>query len=116
MVIILMLVILCCLYPHFSFEQGVIAVHNLRIWALTMDKVALSAHVAIRKQQFQAVFCVVRWANVYCVVGPGSRTQEVLLQASRLVRSRFDVYEMTLQIEEFEAGMEDCAQCQDPLD
>ncbi|KAI9564394.1 hypothetical protein GHT06_008133 [Daphnia sinensis] len=75
--------------------DGVIRVHNLRIWALTMDKVALAAHLAIR---------------------PGARTQEVLLQASRLVRSQFDVYEMTLQIEEFEAGMEDCIQCQDPLD
>lgn len=42
--------------------------------------------------------------------------QQVLLQASRLVRSRFNVFEMTLQIEEFESGMEDCAQCKDPVD
>jgi zinc transporter 2 len=48
--------------------------------------------------------------------GPGVKTQQVLLQASRLVRSRFNVFEMTLQIEEFEAGMSDCTQCQDPLD
>lgn len=36
----------------FAFEQGVIRVHNLRIWALTMDKVALAAHLAIRKHQY----------------------------------------------------------------
>ena len=29
--------------------EGVSRVHNLRIWALSMDKVALSAHLAIRK-------------------------------------------------------------------
>ncbi|XP_046439387.1 zinc transporter 2-like [Daphnia pulex] len=75
--------------------DGVIRVHNLRIWALTMDKVALSAHLAIRR---------------------GSKTQEVLIQASQLVRSKFNVFEMTLQIEKFEAGMEDCVQCQDPVD
>lgn len=51
-----------------------------------------------------------------CFIGPGSNTQEVLMQASRLVRSRFNVFEMTLQIEKFEAGMEECVQCQDPVD
>ena len=29
--------------------DGVLKVHNLRIWALSMDKTALSAHLAIRK-------------------------------------------------------------------
>ena len=38
------------------------------------------------------------------------------MQASRLVRSKFNVFEMTLQIEKFEAGMEECVQCQDPVD
>ena len=31
---------------------GVTKLHNLRIWALTMDKIALSAHLAIRKVLF----------------------------------------------------------------
>ena len=47
---------------------------------------------------------------------PGVHSKDVLLRASRLVRSKFNVFEMTLQIEEFQAGMEDCTQCQDPLD
>lgn len=29
--------------------EGVKRVHNLRIWALSLDKVAMSAHVAISK-------------------------------------------------------------------
>lgn len=30
-------------------QPGVYQVHNLRIWALSMDKIALSAHIVIRK-------------------------------------------------------------------
>ena len=44
------------------------------------------------------------------------KAQQVLLQASRLARSQFNVFEMTIQIEDFESGMEDCERCQDPLD
>lgn len=29
--------------------DGVVRVHNLRVWALSLDKTALSAHLAIRK-------------------------------------------------------------------
>lgn len=29
--------------------EGVKRVHNLRIWALSLDKIALSAHIAISK-------------------------------------------------------------------
>ena len=29
--------------------DGIVAVHNLRIWGLTTDKTALSAHIAISK-------------------------------------------------------------------
>lgn len=88
-----------------------------------MDKTALAAHLAIRK--FRIIAQVIAQKRTIeswflnltsSVSGPGVKTQQVLLQASHLVRSRFNVFEMTLQIEEFEAGMEDCAQCQDPLD
>lgn len=30
--------------------EGVMKVHNLRIWALSLDKTALSAHLAISKR------------------------------------------------------------------
>ena len=33
----------------FTQIEGVVKVHNLRIWALSLDKSALSAHIAISK-------------------------------------------------------------------
>lgn len=32
-------------------QEGVQQVHNLRIWALSMDKIALSAHIVIRESE-----------------------------------------------------------------
>ncbi|XP_049882624.1 zinc transporter 2-like isoform X2 [Pectinophora gossypiella] len=72
---------------------GVVRVHNLRMWALSLDKTALSAHLAIRT---------------------GVSPQKVLEQATRLVHDKYDFFEMTLQIEEFSDGMEDCSQCKMP--
>ena len=34
--------------------EGVKEVHNLRIWALTMDKTAVSVHVALGRQLINA--------------------------------------------------------------
>ncbi|KAI5753804.1 hypothetical protein M8J77_003480 [Diaphorina citri] len=73
--------------------EGVEKVHNLRIWALSLDKAALSAHLAVK---------------------PGTDAGLILKQASRLVHTKFDFFEMTLQIEEFNATMEACDQCQSP--
>jgi zinc transporter 2 len=36
--------------------DGVVKVHNLRIWALSLDKTALSAHLAISQYIFQHPF------------------------------------------------------------
>ena len=33
----------------FKTVDGIVAVHNLRIWGLTTDKTALAAHLAIGK-------------------------------------------------------------------
>ncbi|XP_037079838.1 zinc transporter 2-like isoform X2 [Pollicipes pollicipes] len=72
---------------------GVVKVHNLRVWSLSMDKPALSAHI---------------------VIGLGVQPQEVLGQATLLVRAKHDFYEMTLQIEEYHEKMQDCDQCLGP--
>ncbi|XP_041974775.1 zinc transporter 2-like isoform X2 [Aricia agestis] len=72
---------------------GVLRVHNLRMWALSLDKTALAAHLAIRS---------------------GVSPQKVLEQATRLVHEKYNFFEMTLQIEEFNDGMEDCSQCKMP--
>ncbi|ENN81139.1 zinc transporter 2 isoform X2 [Dendroctonus ponderosae] len=73
--------------------DGVKRVHNLRIWALSLDKIAMSAHVAI---------------------SPGTNPQNVLMMATKNIHDKFNFFEMTLQIEDFEEFMEDCKQCQNP--
>lgn len=35
----------------FLSVEGIVAVHNLRIWGLTTDKTALAAHLAIGKNE-----------------------------------------------------------------
>lgn len=48
------------------------------------------------------------------VLGPGTNSHDVLKAASRLIHSKFNFFEMTLQIEDFQEGMKDCSQCQCP--
>ncbi|XP_073993058.1 proton-coupled zinc antiporter SLC30A2-like isoform X2 [Rhodnius prolixus] len=71
--------------------EGVVAVHNLRIWALTLDKTALAAHVVIK---------------------PGVSPSDVLKEASKKIHGKYNFFEMTLQIENFQPKMEYCKQCQ----
>ncbi|XP_012274356.1 zinc transporter 2 isoform X2 [Orussus abietinus] len=73
--------------------DGVVKVHNLRIWALSLDKTALSAHLAII---------------------PGTSPQEILRTATRNIHDKYNFFEMTLQIEEFNENMENCKQCKSP--
>ncbi|KAK0098277.1 hypothetical protein PV326_009912 [Microctonus aethiopoides] len=70
--------------------DGVVKVHNLRIWALSLDKTALSAHLAINA---------------------GTSPQQILRTATRNIHDRYNFFEMTLQIEEFNLKMENCKQC-----
>ncbi|XP_012149320.2 proton-coupled zinc antiporter SLC30A2 isoform X1 [Megachile rotundata] len=70
--------------------EGVVKVHNLRIWALSLDKTALSAHLAIK---------------------PGTSPQDILRTATRNIHDEYKFFEMTLQIEEFDEQMENCKQC-----
>ncbi|CAG9828646.1 unnamed protein product [Diabrotica balteata] len=73
--------------------EGVKRVHNLRIWALSLDKIAMSAHIAISS---------------------GTNPQNVLMVASKNIHEKYNFFEMTLQIEEFQEAMEDCTQCRNP--
>merc|ERR1719219_1648721 len=71
---------------------GIRQVHNLRIWSLTTDKAALAAHL---------------------VIDSGYNEDNVLQQATAAIRSKYNLYEMTLQVEQFQANMETCGQCRD---
>jgi len=74
--------------------KGIQHVHSLRIWGLTTEKNALAAHLVVER---------------------GLNAQEVLQEASRKIRSQYDFFEMTLQVEEFHEEMSACDQCKDPI-
>jgi len=79
-----------------SLEQieGVQKVHDLRIWALTMDKIAISVHLE---------------------VDPSSDAQAVLRETTTMLRQRYFAHETTVQIEGYQPNQPDvCAQCIPP--
>lgn len=73
---------------------GVERVHNLRIWALSINKIALSAHLA---------------------VAPGANPKKILQEATTAVHLKYNFFETTIQIEDFTPEMEDCQQCTVPV-
>ncbi|XP_044764675.1 zinc transporter 2-like isoform X2 [Coccinella septempunctata] len=73
---------------------GVKRVHNVRIWALSLDKIAMSAHIAINQ---------------------GTDPQTILMTTTKNIQDRYNFFEMTLQIEEFQEIMENCCQCKNPV-
>ncbi|XP_064485771.1 proton-coupled zinc antiporter SLC30A2-like [Ornithodoros turicata] len=73
-------------------EPGVCQVHNVRIWSLKPEKIALSAHI---------------------VIHPKVNGMYVLKNCSRLIRSRFNIFDLSLKVEEYDSRMDDCEQCND---
>ena len=47
-------------------------------------------------------------------LAPGINAQTILKEASTRIRAKYDFYEMTLQVEDFENDMSDCNQCKPP--
>uniref|UniRef100_A0A915I8Q9 Zinc transporter 2 n=1 Tax=Romanomermis culicivorax TaxID=13658 RepID=A0A915I8Q9_ROMCU len=76
-----------------SAIKGVVRVHNLRIWSLTLDKIALSVHLAISDNY---------------------DSQDVLKSAMNILRTQFKVYECTVQIEHYSNDMDECVKCEHP--
>ncbi|KAI1723058.1 cation efflux family domain-containing protein [Ditylenchus destructor] len=73
--------------------EGVRKVHDLRIWALTMDKVAISVHLEI---------------------APDAQAQIILKNTTLMLREKFNVHESTVQIEGWQPESENCFQCTIP--
>nr|CAD7399791.1 unnamed protein product [Timema cristinae] len=59
-------------------------------------------------------FAIIKDAIVVLMEGPGVNPQKILHQVNQEIHSRFNFFEMTLQIEEFDVNMEHCSQCQGP--
>jgi len=74
--------------------EGVRKVHDLRIWALTMNRIALSAHLEI---------------------DPSTDAQGILKMATIMLRKQFGVHETTIQIEDYQQETQDCYQCVPPV-
>ncbi|KAK2166233.1 hypothetical protein LSH36_40g03000 [Paralvinella palmiformis] len=72
---------------------GVLELHNLRIWSLTMDRIAVAVHLALAYD---------------------ADHQKVSLKAGNILRKKFGVHEFTIQTEQFVEDMKHCAQCQNP--
>lgn len=70
---------------------GVKDVHNLRLWSLSMDKIALSVHLAVDSQ---------------------TDPLKTLRLGSAMVRLKYDISESTIQVEEYVDEMDDCTHCQ----
>ncbi|XP_055299563.1 proton-coupled zinc antiporter SLC30A2 isoform X1 [Sitodiplosis mosellana] len=78
----------------FMQVNGVVRVHNLRLWSLSINKNALSAHLAI---------------------APEADPEDVLKRANAAIQKKYEFFETTLQIERFQQDMDDCKQCVGPL-
>ncbi|XP_022708838.1 zinc transporter 2-like isoform X1 [Varroa jacobsoni] len=76
--------------------RGVKHVHNLRIWALTMEKTVLSTHVGIE-------------------VGT-TDYHRVQKECVRKLRDKYAFFEVTVQVEEWNPNMQDCVKCNDISD
>ena len=68
--------------------------HNLHIWCLTMEKIALSVHL---------------------VAENNADTQQVLRDANNLLRTKYKIEKTTIQVEYFMESMNDCNQCKLPV-
>jgi len=44
----------------------------------------------------------------------GQNPTKILSMASREIKTRFDIYELTIQVEEYKDEMKECQQCQSP--
>ncbi|KAK3087465.1 hypothetical protein FSP39_006264, partial [Pinctada imbricata] len=72
---------------------GVKDVHDLRLWSLSMDKIALSVHLAVE---------------------PNADPIRILKLSSAMVQYKYRVAETTIQVEEYVEEMMDCTHCKSP--
>lgn len=73
--------------------EGVVRVHDLNIWSLSVDRTAISAHLAR---------------------DTGADSDQVLRTALALLRLRHGVHSTTVQVEPYDAAMDECEACQVP--
>ncbi|CAG0901317.1 unnamed protein product [Darwinula stevensoni] len=70
--------------------DGVVKIHNLHVWCLSLERMAMAAHV---------------------VILPGHSHQSILKEAIARLGRKYKFFVTTLQIEEFKDSMIDCGLC-----
>uniref|UniRef100_A0AAV2KBH5 Probable proton-coupled zinc antiporter SLC30A3 n=1 Tax=Knipowitschia caucasica TaxID=637954 RepID=A0AAV2KBH5_KNICA len=71
------------------------SVHSLNLWSLSAGHSLVSVHLAI---------------------DPGADSDSVLVEATDLLHDKFGFSSSTVQVEKFTSDMQQCTDCQDPLD
>lgn len=72
---------------------GVQTIHSLHVWSLTVDKNALSVHLAI---------------------DPDTSTEETLVATNTMLRENYNIFQTTIQVEHYQPAMENCKSCKTP--
>jgi solute carrier family 30 (zinc transporter), member 2 len=86
--------------------EGVKKVHDLRIWALTMDKGTM-----IKFKLFPLKFNFPVAISVHLEIDPTADSQQILKATTQMLRRDFNVHESTIQIEGYLPETENCHQC-----
>ena len=54
--------------------------------------------------------------NCLCVSDGTVDSQQIMLEAGKVMKEKFGIQECTIQVEAFTQDMEDCTQCKEPAD
>ncbi|KAB0403427.1 hypothetical protein E2I00_017078 [Balaenoptera physalus] len=102
--------------------DGVVSVHSLHVWSLTMNQVILSAHVTAgqrQKLQMRRHPCVYNQCQSHCgsLSTAASRDSQVVRrEIAKALSSSFPVHSLTIQMEPLADQDPDCLFCEDPRD
>ncbi|XP_063690353.1 proton-coupled zinc antiporter SLC30A2-like [Bolinopsis microptera] len=72
---------------------GVQMIHSLHVWSLTVDKNALSVHLAMEQD---------------------ASPEDTLIYANKMLRETYGINQTTVQVEKWQPVMENCHSCQTP--
>ncbi|KAL3889952.1 hypothetical protein ACJMK2_002267 [Sinanodonta woodiana] len=84
------------LIKHSFLEiNGVCNIHDLRVWSLSLSKIALSVHLAVKAD---------------------TNPLDILLEATAKIQKEFNITETTIQVEAYVDDMVNCRMCKDLID
>ncbi len=90
---------------------GVRNAHSLHIWSLSLQKIALSVHIAIGMNVRKSIF----YSNIYLSIDVDQDYLTVLNDAQEMLRHEHTITRVTIQIEPYdEQIMNSCETCRRP--